>query len=589
MEKTDLSYYSATTYAISSRVAGLPPRVAEGSLLLALFIGSLLLRLPFRAGSLVNWDSVNFVLGTQAFDLAHHQPHPPGYIGYVLLGSALNYITGDPIASLTLLSSIAGALATVLLFLLGSQFMPRPYAAISAVLFALSPVVWYYSEVPLTYAVEVALALAFLFTGYKARASGSLKYLLLTTVLLALLGAVRQSGGILLLPLWVYIAWAFPWRARCQVLAVFIIGNLAWLVPLLWMAGGPVAYLEEMAKLTGAVVTPVSVFTLNVWGLLRNVTFVVGGFLIGVNLALVPIIVSYRRGCNPITRLMRQDRTFFLLWAVPALLIYLLIHTGQLGYVLLLLPLGFLCVGTALVSLTQRSPDPRRNDPRNGWIGLRNVPVGLVAIGVLANVLAFFSLPSVIYAVAGTDGTTIMDNLAVSASGSSKGMTKARARQYDINRNDAHWQELVGFVHRFDPKTTAVLAVPDGAGSYRQLNYYLPEYPIYGLGKDRSGNFGHLMTAQGGQDTYTIDGLDLAKWKLPIPSEIQRLVIPDPGVFDHLEMQHLPNSKVTLYSGAEVVVVQVLPVTTLYSLNQENTRNKENTEPGYFLIRTRTS
>ena len=588
MEKIEV-WQGSAIWSTPKWTVSLPTQAGEGLILLALFIGSLLLRLPFRAGSLVNWDSVNFVLGTQAFDLAHHQPHPPGYIGYVLLGSALNYITGDPIASLTLLSSIAGALATVLLFLLGSQFMPRLYAAIGAVLFTLSPVVWYYSEVPLTYAVEAALALAFLFTGYKARASSSLKYLLLTTVLLALLGAVRQSGGALLLPLWLYIVWAFPWRVRCQMLAVLIIGNLVWLVPLLWMAGGPVAYLEEIVKLTGAVVTPVSVFTLNVWGLLRNVIFVAGGFLIGINLALVPIIMSYRRGSNPIARLMRQDRTFFLLWAIPALLIYLLIHTGQLGYVLLILPLGFLCVGTALASLAEGSPDPRRNERGNGRIGLRNFPVGLVAVGVLANVLAFFSLPGAIYAVAGTEGTTIVDNLAVSASGNSKGMTRARARQYDINRNDAHWQELIGFIHRFDPKTTAILAVPDGAGSYRQLTYYLPEYPVYGLGKDRSDNFGHLMTAQGGQDTYTIDGLDVAKWKLPIPSEVRRLVIPDAGVFDHLEVEHLPNSKATLPSGAEVVVVQVLPVTTLYSLTQEDTENTENAEPGYFLIRARTS
>src|ERR687892_166449 len=183
MERATLPSSLATSVT-ALRTSGWPPHAVGGALALALFIGSLLLRLPFRAGSLVNWDSVNFVLGTQAFDLAHHQPHPPGYIGYVLLGSALNYITGDPIASLTLLSSVAGASATVLLFFLGSQFMPRPYAAITAVLFALSPVVWYYSEVPLTYTVEAALALAFLWTGYKARAGRSARYLLAATVLL---------------------------------------------------------------------------------------------------------------------------------------------------------------------------------------------------------------------------------------------------------------------------------------------------------------------------------------------------------------------------------------------------------------------
>jgi hypothetical protein len=443
---------------------------------------------------------------------------------------------------------------------------------------------WYYSEVPLTYAVEVALALAFLWTGYKARAKVSLRYLMAATVLLALLGAVRQSGGILLLPLWFYIAWAFPWRVRRQAMAVSFIANLAWLVPLLWLAGGPIAYLGESAKLTEAVVTPVSVFALNVWGLLRNVAFIVCGFLIGINVALVAIIIAYWRGFNPIAQLLCQDRNFFLFWAAPALLVYLLIHTGQLGYVLLILPIGFLVVGTALASLIGKNQGVQRTERRKGLLlRWRTMPVGLVAVGALANVLAFFFLPGLVYNVASAEGAMVMENFAVSASGSSEGITKARARQYDLKRNDAHWQELVSFVHRFDPETALVLAVPDGAGSYRQLSYYLPEYYVYGLGRDRHGNFGQLMMARGGRETYTLDGLQTATRILPIPSKVQRLIIPDPGIFQHLKMQHLPMHKVTLYSGAEVVVVQVPPVTTLYSVNADKTI------PGYFLVRDKTS
>jgi hypothetical protein len=575
---------SVTASKISGRASGLPPFAVGGGLVLVLFIGSLLLRLPFRADFLVNWDSVNFALATQAFDIGHHQPHPPGYIGYVVLGAALNYITGDPISSLTLVSAIAGAAAAVLLFLLGCQFMPRPYAAITAALFALSPVVWYYSEVPLTYAVEVALALAFLWTGYKARAYSSVRYLVAATVLLALLGAVRQSGAILLLPLWLYIVWTFPWRVRRKALAVLVIGNLVWLVPLLWLAGGPMAYLREAAQLADAVVTPVSLFALNLWGLLRNVAFVVGGFLIGINVGLVAIVIAYRRGFNPITRLLRQDRAFFLLWTVPALFTYLLIHTGQLGYVLLVLPIGFLLVGIALSSLTLKSQGPPRPEYRNGLLRLRNLLAGLVAIGVLTNVLAFFFLPGTIYAVvANSEGAALVQKLAVSASGKSEGLTKARARQYDLSRSDAHWQELVSFVHRFNPETTAVLAVPDGAGSYRQLAYYLPEYYVYGLGKDQHDNFGHLMTARGGENTFTLDGLGVAARVLPIPPKIQRIVIPDPGIYQHLNMEYLPKHKLTLNSGAEVVVIQISSVMALFA---DRTQKKT---PGYSLVGVETS
>jgi hypothetical protein len=576
MERRPLSARLASSY-VTWRTSGLPPQVVERAFILVLFFGSILLRLPFRADFLVNWDSVNFALATQAFDLEHHQPHPPGYIGYVVLGSALNYITGDPIVSLTLISVIAGAAAPALLFLLSCQFMPRSCAAIIAVLFALSPVVWYYSEVPLTYAVEVALALAILWTGYRARASRSVRYLLAATVLLALLGAVRQSGAILLLPLWFYIAWAFPWKVRRNALAALVVGNLIWLVPLLWLAGGPVAYLRESAKLADAVVIPVSIFTLNAWGLLRNTAFVVSGFLIGINLALVAVVISYCRGFNPITRLLCQDRAFFLLWAVPALLTYLLIHTGQLGYVLLVLPLGFLCVGTALATLTEKSHNSLKSEARYGLPRLPTLPARVVAVGALTSVLGFFFLPGVIYSVVSAEEAAVMEKLAVNASDSSESLTKARVRQFDLGRSDAHWQELVSFIHRFDPETTAVLAVPDGAGSYRQLAYYLPEYYTYGLGRDRNDNFGHLITAWGGKNTFTPDRVSKARRILPIPSRVQRLVIPDPGIYQHLKMEYLPRHQVTLESGAEVVVIQVPPMITLYSRTGKTT-------PGYILV-----
>src|SRR5918995_6312034 len=42
--------------------------------------------LPFLAPSLEDIDSINFALGLREFDVARHQPHPPGYPLYVALG-----------------------------------------------------------------------------------------------------------------------------------------------------------------------------------------------------------------------------------------------------------------------------------------------------------------------------------------------------------------------------------------------------------------------------------------------------------------------------------------------------------------------
>src|SRR5258705_6827124 len=42
--------------------------------------------MPFLAPSLEDIDSINFALGLRHFDPALHQPHPPGYPVYMLLG-----------------------------------------------------------------------------------------------------------------------------------------------------------------------------------------------------------------------------------------------------------------------------------------------------------------------------------------------------------------------------------------------------------------------------------------------------------------------------------------------------------------------
>ena len=45
--------------------------------------------LPFLAPSLEDVDSINFALGLRDFDVAQHQPHPPGSPVYIAFGRAL--------------------------------------------------------------------------------------------------------------------------------------------------------------------------------------------------------------------------------------------------------------------------------------------------------------------------------------------------------------------------------------------------------------------------------------------------------------------------------------------------------------------
>src|SRR6188474_923810 len=58
----------------------------QGAVVLLIALLYLAAHLPFLAPSLEDIDSINFALGLRHFDPALHQPHPPGYPVYMLLG-----------------------------------------------------------------------------------------------------------------------------------------------------------------------------------------------------------------------------------------------------------------------------------------------------------------------------------------------------------------------------------------------------------------------------------------------------------------------------------------------------------------------
>src|SRR5947199_379763 len=103
-----------------------PKRSVEGgrsvesvavSVLLALVF--LAFHLPYLPASLEDLDSINFALGVRHFDVAEHQPHPPGYPVYIAAAKAINAAIGNEVAALAALSVVAaalGALAIAALF-----------------------------------------------------------------------------------------------------------------------------------------------------------------------------------------------------------------------------------------------------------------------------------------------------------------------------------------------------------------------------------------------------------------------------------------------------------------------------------------
>ena len=472
---------------------------------------SVLVRIPFRATYLVNWDSVNFALGVETFDLASHQPHPPGYLGYVFLGRIIDWFVGDPVLALTAISIVAGATATMGVYLLATRFVSEQAALLAAGLFGTSPLVWYYSEVPLTYIVEVALALPLVLLVLESRKQRSTALLYAAVVLLAVMGAVRQTSLVLFFPLLVYAASAFPWKIRLRGAALLSGLVSLWLIPLLVMSGGVVEYLRlstQLAGLTGGAT----------WfgagaGVLQNFIVVALAIVLGMHLALLalPVEVFSRVKSPPFDR---DHRHLMMVWGLPALLTYLLIHSGQLGYVLLLLPVGIIWASKVLTF-------------KLSGAAMR----AAVATGVLivANGLGFFVLPEIAYATVSRGRVDFPERMA------SNTLVQRGIQQVSLPRNDAHWETLLTWVETFDTDEVVVLAEPRDGGSFRHLSFYLPDFLVYGLGTDKQETFGHLFTSAGNRTDYSVERLERAVPLLEFPSGIDKILVLDPRLQERLD------------------------------------------------------
>ena len=86
----------------------------------------------------------------------------------------------------------------------------------------------------------------------------------------------------------------------------------------------------------------------------------------GLNLALLPFAVFLLPGVAlAVAPVARPRPGFCVLWAGPALLVYVLLHVGQAGYLLLLWPLVCFAAGTA--ALVAGDESARRRLRRRGW------------------------------------------------------------------------------------------------------------------------------------------------------------------------------------------------------------------------------
>src|SRR6266850_1095044 len=226
---------------------------------------------PYLPVSLEDLDSINFALGVRHFDVAEHQPQPPGYPLFILAAKGAHALIPSEAKALAVVSIVAGTLGVLaiaaLFRRLHSHDAPSSvWVAAATALAVTSPLYWFTTARPLSDVMGLAAAI-----GVQALILGARtdRELIAASFCAALAAGIRSQVVWLTVPLLIFRIAAealhhgghgghrgkdFSGPARgsvspaCSVvemskaLAAYAAGILAWAIPLVVLTGGPAAY-----------------------------------------------------------------------------------------------------------------------------------------------------------------------------------------------------------------------------------------------------------------------------------------------------------------------------------------------------------
>jgi hypothetical protein len=448
------------------------------SLVLAVLIS--VTRWPLRSRYLFSWDAANFAQALDSYNVAFHRPHRPGYPLYVGAAWLVRGFVHDPNTAYVVLSLVASVAASMLLLGLAWRIGGRLVAGLSTALFATSANTWGHGEVAYPYCFFAVGGLAVAWCGVETRL-GRRDLTVPGAALLGLGGGFRPDLVPFLLPLWF---WASRRRGRRPLTAgglTIAVVVAMWFVPMVALSGGWSAYLKTVTDYAEVWGTPVDAgllpFTV---ALGRNVAELAGFSARSVGPVWALLVLFGAGGLLSPRRLAADPRLRVLLvWSAPALVFYVVVHIGNLGYLLSVLPafamIGALAANELVDELTTLFlPTHSLRVPL-----ARALSIVVIAVSCMAEATIF-----------------LFSRGAVSL---------AEIRDVDTRLN-ATLQYLT--VH--DPNTTLVLAYD----RFAQLQYYLSQYEA----REHIRSLDDLL----GPDTRPINRRDLV-----VPPGIDRIVVAD--------------------------------------------------------------
>jgi transmembrane protein TMEM260 (protein O-mannosyltransferase) len=234
--------------------------------LTALFLVAHLVTLPRTFDDI---DAINFALGVRDFNVAQHQPHPPGYPLYIALGKISTPlvraagVAAPEVRGLALWSALGGTALVLLLFGLWRTLDgSAERAGMAAVIAGAAPLFWFTSLRSLSDVPGLCVAVTALWLTLRALpgqwTGGGMaapRALLAGAFVAGLATGFRSQTAVLTGPLLtaaiVLPGSGVPARLRLGALGAGAAGVAVWAVPLLIASGGLAEYLAALGSQAG--------------------------------------------------------------------------------------------------------------------------------------------------------------------------------------------------------------------------------------------------------------------------------------------------------------------------------------------------
>ena len=479
---------------------------------LVLIITTIFTRILFATKYLFEWDSVQLALGIRNFNIINHQPHPPGYFFYVYSGKYIDNFLGNANYSLIIINIFFTIIAAILFYNIAFKiFKDKKLSILAGIIFITNPFIWFHGEFVNVYIIDSLFALIYFYISYSIIKENK-KIFPLFSLLFGIGIGFRQSLIIFFAPLYIYVAFYYLKREKnyfYNILLnaiIFILATLSWLIPTAYLTGGLKEFLKITINQYSTSTTATAFISLSkIQNAIKQTGNTLKLFFYSGGLLSISIIFSFLAGK---LKFNKKIKSIFWFWFLPSFLFYSFVHLGKAGYIMTITPL-ILILGISSIY--------KIKSIKHKYL--------VISIVILFQTISFlFNLEGLV------DNSKALINV-----------SPYNISAVNLKNNDYRIEQIINIVQRYPSKNTIIITEGDSPyikpranfiKSGRQLNYYLPEYSIYHIFNDKSGQTRYYM--------YQKDDMRLLYQSyIPIDSEINNiLLITDDYNYDVYKFQY---------------------------------------------------